>query len=116
VNVPALRIVIFMTAPPWRPCPGSSPPRANTRRQQYRWRNLVSTRSPRRHRGTSLFAGAARCRRLLGALVIGSVANGLDLLGQSADVKTIITGLILLAAVRSTCSPAAADQQRRRGA
>jgi D-xylose transport system permease protein len=50
--------------------------------------------------GTSLFGGRGRVvGGLLGALVIGSVANGLDLLGQSADVKTIITGLILLAAV-----------------
>jgi D-xylose transport system permease protein len=50
--------------------------------------------------GTSLFGGRGRIvGGLLGALVIASVANGLDLLGQSADVKTIITGLILLAAV-----------------
>jgi D-xylose transport system permease protein len=50
--------------------------------------------------GTSLFGGRGRVMGgLLGALVIGSVTNGLDLLGQSADVKTIITGFILLAAV-----------------
>ena len=50
--------------------------------------------------GTSLFGGRGRILgSLLGALVIGSVANGLDLLGQSANVKSIITGLILLAAV-----------------
>ena len=50
--------------------------------------------------GTSLFGGRGRILGvLLGALVIGSVANGLDLLGQSANVKSIITGLILLAAV-----------------
>ena len=49
--------------------------------------------------GTSLFGGRGRVLgALLGALVIGSVANGLDLLGQSANVKSIITGLILLAA------------------
>ena len=49
--------------------------------------------------GTSLFGGRGRIiGALLGALVIGSVANGLDLLGQSANVKSIITGLILLAA------------------
>lgn len=50
--------------------------------------------------GTSLFGGRGRILgALLGALVIGSVANGLDLLGQSANVKSIITGLILLASV-----------------
>jgi D-xylose transport system permease protein len=50
--------------------------------------------------GTSLFGGRGRVvGGLLGAVVIASVANGLDLNGQSADVKTIITGLILLAAV-----------------
>ena len=50
--------------------------------------------------GTSLFGGRGRILGgLLGAVVIGSVANGLDLLGQSANVKSIITGLILLAAV-----------------
>ncbi|MCY4543296.1 MAG: ABC transporter permease [Rhodobacteraceae bacterium] len=50
--------------------------------------------------GTSLFGGRGRILgSLLGALVIGSVANGLDLLGQSANVKSIITGLILLGAV-----------------
>ena len=49
--------------------------------------------------GTSLFGGRGKIiGALLGALVIGSVANGLDLLGQSANVKSIITGLILLAA------------------
>jgi D-xylose transport system permease protein len=36
---------------------------------------------------------------LLGAFVIGSVSNGLDLIGQSADVKYIVEGAILLLAV-----------------
>ncbi len=50
--------------------------------------------------GTSLFGGRGRViGGLLGAVVIGAVSNGLDLLGQPAHVKTIITGLILLAAV-----------------
>ena len=50
--------------------------------------------------GTSLFGGRGRViGGLLGAVVIGSVSNGLDLLGQPAHIKTIITGLILLAAV-----------------
>ena len=50
--------------------------------------------------GTSLFGGRGRIPgALLGALLIGAVANGLDLLGQSAAAQTIATGLILLAAV-----------------
>lgn len=50
--------------------------------------------------GTSLFGGRGRIPgALLGALVIGAVTNGLDLLGQSAAAQTIAAGLILLAAV-----------------
>jgi D-xylose transport system permease protein len=50
--------------------------------------------------GTSLFGGRGSVwSALLGALVIGSVANGLDLIGQGPDVKLIVEGLILLAAV-----------------
>jgi D-xylose transport system permease protein len=36
---------------------------------------------------------------LLGSLVIASIENGMGLLGLSAGVKFIITGLVLLAAV-----------------
>lgn len=50
--------------------------------------------------GTSLFGGRGNVwAALLGALVIGSVSNGLDLLGQPADVKLIVEGAILLLAV-----------------
>jgi D-xylose transport system permease protein len=50
--------------------------------------------------GTSLFGGRGRVwAALLGALVIGSVSNGLDLVGQPADVKYIVEGAILLLAV-----------------
>lgn len=50
--------------------------------------------------GTSLFGGRGYVYQgLLGALVIGSVANGFDLLGQSTATKTIATGLILVVAV-----------------
>jgi D-xylose transport system permease protein len=50
--------------------------------------------------GTSLFGG--RTRRyapLLGAVVIGAIANGLALLSLTSSVKYIITGSVLLAAV-----------------
>jgi D-xylose transport system permease protein len=50
--------------------------------------------------GTSLFGGRGSIiGALLGALVIGSVQNGLALIGQTAATQTIATGLILLAAV-----------------
>lgn len=50
--------------------------------------------------GTSLFGGRGSVwSALLGALVIGSVSNGLDLLGQAADVKLMVEGGILLLAV-----------------
>jgi D-xylose transport system permease protein len=50
--------------------------------------------------GTSLFGGRGRIyQALLGAIVIESVENGLDLLGQSAATKNIATGIILVLAV-----------------
>jgi D-xylose transport system permease protein len=50
--------------------------------------------------GTSLFGGRGRViSALMGALVISTVANGIDLLGYSSAIKFMVTGLILLAAV-----------------
>jgi D-xylose transport system permease protein len=50
--------------------------------------------------GTSLFGGRGRIlNAFLGALVIGSVANGLDLLGAPSSIKNIATGAILVTAV-----------------
>jgi D-xylose transport system permease protein len=50
--------------------------------------------------GTSLFGGVGRVvSALLGALVIGSITNGMDLLGLASGEKYVITGLVLLAAV-----------------
>ncbi|HEY0190714.1 MAG TPA: hypothetical protein VGC42_06285 [Kofleriaceae bacterium] len=50
--------------------------------------------------GTSLFGGRGRIyQAVLGALVVGSVQNGLDLLGEPAAVKNIATGVILVVAV-----------------
>jgi D-xylose transport system permease protein len=50
--------------------------------------------------GVSLFGGRGRVvGALLGALVISTVANGIDLLGYSSSIKYMVTGLILLAAV-----------------
>jgi D-xylose transport system permease protein len=58
--------------------------------------------------GTSLFGGRGRVyQALLGALVIASIENGLDLLGKSASTEEIATGVILVLAV-------AADSLNRR--
>jgi D-xylose transport system permease protein len=50
--------------------------------------------------GTSLFGGRGRViSALMGALVISTVGNGIDLLGYSSAIKYMVTGLILLSAV-----------------
>jgi D-xylose transport system permease protein len=50
--------------------------------------------------GTSLFGGRGTVwSALLGALVIGSIANGMDLLAFSSSVKFIVTGAVLMTAV-----------------
>ena len=50
--------------------------------------------------GTSLFGGVGRVvAALLGALVIGSIQNGMDLMGLASGTKFVITGLVLLGAV-----------------
>jgi D-xylose transport system permease protein len=50
--------------------------------------------------GTSLFGGRGNTwSALLGALVIGSIANGMDLLALSSSIKFMVTGAVLLLAV-----------------
>src|SRR5204863_1548508 len=50
--------------------------------------------------GTSLFGGRGSVwGALLGALVIGSISNGMQLLSLSSAVRFMITGGVLLAAV-----------------
>ncbi|MDP2181689.1 MAG: sugar ABC transporter permease [Actinomycetota bacterium] len=50
--------------------------------------------------GTSLFGGRGSVwSALLGALVIGSIANGMNLLAFESSVKYIVTGTVLIAAV-----------------
>jgi D-xylose transport system permease protein len=50
--------------------------------------------------GTSLFGGRGSAwSALLGSLVIGSIANGMDLLALSSSIKFMVTGLVLLIAV-----------------
>jgi D-xylose transport system permease protein len=50
--------------------------------------------------GTSLFGGRGFVySALLGALLIQSISNGMDLLALSSDVKFMVTGAVLLLAV-----------------
>ncbi|MDX6698316.1 MAG: D-xylose transport system permease protein [Solirubrobacteraceae bacterium] len=50
--------------------------------------------------GTSLFGGRGTVwSALLGAMVIGSISNGMDLLALESSVKFMVTGGVLLAAV-----------------
>ena len=50
--------------------------------------------------GTSLFGGRGSVwAALLGALVIGSISNGMDLLSLESSVKFMITGAVLVTAV-----------------
>jgi D-xylose transport system permease protein len=50
--------------------------------------------------GTSLFGGRGEVKSaFLGALVIATIANGIELVGYSSATKFIVTGIILLAAV-----------------
>ena len=50
--------------------------------------------------GTSLFGGRGTAwSALLGALVIGSIANGMDLMALDSDIKYMVTGVVLLLAV-----------------
>ena len=50
--------------------------------------------------GVSLFGGrGAVYSALLGALVIGTVQNGLNLMGVGNEIRLIVTGLLLVLAV-----------------
>jgi D-xylose transport system permease protein len=50
--------------------------------------------------GTSLYGGRGSIwSALLGALVIGSISNGMDLLGLESPIKLMITGVVLVSAV-----------------
>ncbi len=50
--------------------------------------------------GVSLFGGRGSVWSIiLGALIIGSLENGLDLLGQPTEVKLMVEGIVLLLAV-----------------
>jgi D-xylose transport system permease protein len=63
--------------------------------------------------GTSLFGGRGSVwGALLGALVIGSISNGMDLLALESSVKYMVTGGVLLGAV---ALDAATSSRRARG-
>ena len=65
--------------------------------------------------GTSLFGGRGSVwNAILGALVIGSLGNGLDLSGASAADKLMFSGAILLLAVAIDAVSRAGSQEARR--
>ncbi|HEY7091708.1 MAG TPA: inner-membrane translocator, partial [Ktedonobacterales bacterium] len=50
--------------------------------------------------GVSLFGGRGSVWAVvLGSLIVGSLENGLDLIGQSTAVKNMVEGVVLLVAV-----------------
>ena len=62
--------------------------------------------------GTSLFGGrGSTWSALLGALVIGSIANGMDLLALSSSIRFMVTGAVLLLAVTLDAYTRARRQQ-----
>ena len=64
--------------------------------------------------GTSLFGGTGSVWNIvLGALIIGSLENGLDLKSQGSDVKQMVEGVVLLLAV--TVDAVIRRAQRRSG-
>ena len=66
--------------------------------------------------GTSLFGGRGSVwSALLGALVIGSISNGMDLLALDSSVKFMVTGAVLLAAVIVDAAGATLEAGRRQG-
>ena len=65
--------------------------------------------------GTSLFGGRGSAwAALLGALVIGAIANGMDLLALSSSIKFMVTGAVLLLAVTLDAYSRSLRQQRGR--
>lgn len=65
--------------------------------------------------GTSLFGGRGSAwAALLGALVIGAIANGMDLLALSSSIKFMVTGAVLLLAVTLDAYTRSLRQQRGR--
>lgn len=64
--------------------------------------------------GTSLFGGrGSMWAAFLGALVIGSISNGMDLLGYVTSVKFLVTGAVLLLSV--TVDARARERRRKAG-
>jgi D-xylose transport system permease protein len=65
--------------------------------------------------GTSLFGGRGSVwGALLGALMVGSISNGIDLLALPAEVKLMITGAVLFLAVTLDALTRRQHQTRRR--
>ena len=102
IGINKIRVTPSCSAPRWRRSAASSPPRGwKTSTRARAAPTCCWKRSPARSiAGTSLFGGRGSVwSALLGATVIGSIANGINLLALESSVKLMITGGVLLAAV-----------------
>ncbi|WP_110517729.1 sugar ABC transporter permease [Herpetosiphon llansteffanensis] len=102
INVNRIRITIFMLASALAACGGIlAASRLNAANQSSGDGDvLLNAIAAAVIGGTSLFGGRGRIwSALLGALVIGAIANGMDLLALKSSIKFIVTGAVLLLAV-----------------
>ena len=102
INVDSIRIAVFALCSCWPPSAGIL---AGSRLLAVNQSSggsdlLLNSIAAAVIGGTSLFGGRGTVwAALLGALVIGSISNGMDLLALQSSVKFMITGAVLLAAV-----------------
>lgn len=101
ISVPGIRTIIFMLASGLAACGGIL---AASRLMAVNQSSgsgdvLLNAIAAAVIGGTSLFGGRGSAwSALLGALVIGSISNGMDLLALSSSVKFMVTGGVLLVA------------------
>jgi D-xylose transport system permease protein len=102
INVDRIRILIFMLASTMAACGGIL---AGSRLYAVNQSSgsgdvLLNAIAAAVIGGTSLFGGrGSTWSALLGALVIGSIANGMNLLAFASSVRFMVTGAVLLLAV-----------------
>jgi D-xylose transport system permease protein len=102
INVTRVRVVVFMLCSTLAACGGIL---AGSRlyavnQQSGGATELLNAIAAAVIGGTSLFGGRGRVwSSLLGILVIGAIANGMDLLALSSAIKFMVTGTVLLLAV-----------------
>ncbi len=102
INVNGIRIAVFMLCSTLAACGGilASSRLYAVNQQSGAGDTLLNAIAAAVIGGTSLFGGRGRVwSALLGALVIGAIANGMDLLAMSSAIKFMVTGTVLLIAV-----------------